>query len=107
MQQISAHQLSEWLADPGRERPVLLDVRESWEYELCHLDGSTHVPMQAVAARLGELEPDREVVVVCHHGVRSMQVAIFLESEGFSSVHNLKGGVDAWAQDVDPAMARY
>lgn len=107
MQQISALQLSEWLADPERERPVLLDVRESWEYELCHVDGSRHVPMQAVAARLGELEPDTDVVVVCHHGVRSMQVAIFLESEGFSSVHNLKGGVDAWARDVDPAMARY
>lgn len=107
MQQISARQLAERLADEGREKPLLLDVREEWEYELCHVAGSMHLPMAAVPARLGELEPEKEVVVICHHGGRSMQVAMLLERAGFSSVHNLMGGVDAWAKDVDPAMARY
>lgn len=107
MRQISPRQLADWLADQGREQPVLLDVREPWEYELCHVTGSKHLPMAAVPARLGELDPEREVVVVCHHGGRSMQVAMFLERAGFTSVHNLMGGVEAWARDVDPAMARY
>lgn len=107
MQQVSATQLSDWLADPGRERPVLLDVREPWEYELCHVAGSKHLPMHAVPARLGELDPDGDVVVICHHGVRSRQVGMFLEHSGFLSVHNLTGGIEAWARDVDPAMARY
>jgi len=107
MQQVSAHQLADWLGDPGRDRPVLLDVREPWEYELCHVAGSKHLPMHAVSARLGELAPDKDVVVICHHGVRSMQVGMFLEHAGFSAVLNLAGGLDAWARDVDPAMARY
>lgn len=107
MQQISARQLADWLADEGRDRPLLLDVRAPWEYELCHVAGSKHLPMHVVPARLGELRPDQDVVVICHHGGRSMQVAMFLERAGFSSVHNLMGGVEAWARDVDPTMARY
>jgi len=107
MQQLSAPQLAEWLADQGRPAPLLLDVREPWEYELCHLPGSTHIPMQTIPARSNELAPDAEVVVICHHGVRSLQVAMFLERSGFDSVYNLMGGVAAWAQDVDPTMRRY
>lgn len=107
MQQLSAPQLAGWLADPEREPPLLLDVREPWEYELCHVAGSKSLPMRSVPASVGELEPEKDVVVICHHGVRSMQVGIFLESAGFSAVHNLVGGVDAWAQEVDPAMRRY
>lgn len=107
MQQLSADQLAEWLADEERPAPLLLDVREPWEYELCHLPGSTHIPMHAVPARSNELMPDAEVVVICHHGVRSMQVALFLERSGFGSVYNLMGGVEAWAQAIDPAMRRY
>lgn len=107
MQQISPVQLATWLADTGREPPLLLDVRESWEFEMCHLAGSRHLPMNAVPARLAEVDGERDVVVICHHGGRSMQVAMFLERNGFGAVHNLLGGVDAWAQDVDPAMRRY
>lgn len=107
MQQLSVQQLSAWLADSARPQPVLLDVREPWEYELCHLAECRHIPMNAVPARIAELEPDAELVVVCHHGGRSMQVAMFLERSGFSTVYNLSGGVEAWAQAIDPAMPRY
>ena len=81
MQQLSTRQLAAWLtaSDPmpddrageARKKPLLLDVREPWEYELCHLTGSLLMPMQAVRARLTELDADADVVVICHHGVRS------------------------------------
>jgi rhodanese-related sulfurtransferase len=107
MQQIRAQQLAAWLADDQRRKPVLLDVREPWEYELCHLPGSLPVPMHLVPARQAELSPDDDIVVICHHGGRSMQVAIFLERQGYSRLFNLTGGVEAWAGEVDPAMRRY
>ncbi len=113
MRQISARQLADRLAahadDPaGSARaPLLLDVREPWEYELCHLPGAHLMPMHTVPLRLAELDADAEVVVICHHGARSMQVAMFLERNGFASVHNLAGGIAAWARDVDPAMRHY
>jgi rhodanese-related sulfurtransferase len=107
MQQIRARQLAEWLSDDSRNKPVLLDVREPWEFERCHLPGSQHIPMHLVPARLAELNPEDEYVVICHHGGRSMQVAMFLERQGFRSLHNLMGGVDAWAGEVDPTLQRY
>ena len=107
MQHIRAHQLAEWLADASRPKPVLLDVREFWEVETCALPDSVHIPMHLVPLRCGELNPVHEVVVICHHGARSMQVAMFLERKGFSAVHNLLGGVEGWACDVDPTMNRY
>jgi rhodanese-related sulfurtransferase len=107
MQQLRVRQLAEWLADASRPRPVLLDVREPWEFELCRLPDSQHIPMHIVPMRCEELCPDREIVVVCHHGGRSMQVAMFLERKGYAAVHNLMGGVDAWAGEIDPTMRRY
>jgi rhodanese-related sulfurtransferase len=89
------------------EPPLLLDVREPWEFEICHIAGSTLLPMQRVQAALGQLDPDRETVVICHHGIRSRQVGWYLERMGFSRVVNLSGGVDAWAREVDDAMAVY
>jgi rhodanese-related sulfurtransferase len=86
---------------------VLLDVREPWEFQTCSIAGSRHLPMREVPARKDELDPDAEVVVICHHGGRSMQVAVFLEKNGFARVHNLAGGVDAWAKTVDPSMPVY
>ena len=85
----------------------LLDVRENWEFETARIDGSTLIPMGEIAARVSELDPKSEIVVICHHGGRSMQVAVFLERQGFSSVHNLAGGVDAWARSVDSTMPTY
>lgn len=107
MKQIAPQQLKAWLDDPTREPPVLLDVREPWEVAICALPGSVHMQMQTVPARLEELDPQRDVVVVCHHGARSFQVGLFLERNGFTAIHNLYGGVDGWAKQVDPAMALY
>jgi rhodanese-related sulfurtransferase len=107
MRQILANELSEWLADEERARPLLLDVREPWEFELCHLPGSVPMPMNSIPARLDELDPETETVVVCHHGVRSQQVGLYLEHAGFSAVINLAGGIDAWSNTVDPSLRRY
>ena len=110
MRQISASELAEWLAAVGRQErqePVLLDVREPWETAICRIEGALAMPMGSVPSRQQELDPDAETVVVCHHGVRSLQVALFLERNGFASVSNLSGGVAAWADDVDPSMPRY
>lgn len=107
MQQIHPRQLATWLSADDRPSPVLLDVREPWEFALCQLPESMHMPMHTVPVRLNELNPDDEIVVICHHGGRSMQVAMFLERQGFSSLHNLMGGIDAWASEIDPKLPRY
>ncbi|WP_035055999.1 rhodanese-like domain-containing protein [Andreprevotia chitinilytica] len=107
MQQLRPADLAAWLADESRPKPVLLDVREGWEVAHCHLDGITHIPMNEIPARQQELDPDAETVVICHHGMRSYQVGIFLERSGFTALHNLAGGVAGWADEVDPAFPRY
>ncbi|MDK2122652.1 rhodanese-like domain-containing protein [Parachitinimonas caeni] len=107
MQQLLPGVLAEWLADPTRSKPVLLDVREPWEFALCQIQGSMSMPMGTVTQRLAELDPEQDVVCICHHGMRSYQVAAFLERQGFAEVFNLAGGVAAWAEVVEPTMARY
>ena len=107
MQHITAPELATWLADNGKPSPVLLDVREPWEYQTCHIAGAQLIPMQTVPVRFHELEPDASIVCICHHGGRSMQVANFLEHQGFEHVINLSGGVHAWAQQVDSSMPTY
>lgn len=107
MNQITAGALAAWLADVGRDKPLLLDVREPWEWERARIEGSELIPMREVPARLDELDPEREVVAICHHGARSQQVAMYLEKNGFPKVHNLQGGVDAWSRTVDPAVPLY
>lgn len=87
--------------------PQLLDVREPWEWNLCRIPGAILIPMRDLPVRLQELNKETETVVICHHGVRSYQAARYLESLGFGDVINLSGGVAAWADEVDPAMARY
>ena len=107
MQQITPGQLAAWLAEADREKPLLLDVREPWEYQAARIDGSQLVPMREVPARVGELDANKDLVAICHHGGRSMQVAMFLEKQGFMRVHNLVGGIDAWSRTVDPAVPLY
>lgn len=89
------------------DAPFLLDVREPWEVEICALPGAVNLPMGEVQARLGELPLDRPIVVICHHGMRSLQVTHFLRARGFEAAQNLAGGVDSWAQRIDFAMPRY
>jgi rhodanese-related sulfurtransferase len=106
MKSIRPPELAAWLADPAREKPVLLDVREPWEFERARIAGAQLVPMREVPGRLDEIDPSRDVVAICHHGARSAQVAVFLEKNGYK-VHNLVGGVDAWSRTVDPAVPVY
>jgi len=87
--------------------PLLLDVRESWEFAVCRIDGSELIPMSQIVRRLGDLDRARETVVICHHGIRSQQVALYLDHQGFRYIINLQGGVAAWARDVDPEMPTY
>ena len=107
MQTITAPELAIWLADESRARPLLLDVREPWEFQTCHIGGSMPMPMNTVPERMQELDDETPIVCICHHGARSMSVAAFLERNGFSQVINLTGGVHAWAQQVDASMPTY
>jgi len=86
---------------------LLLDVREPWECDICRIRGSINIPMAEIPVSLATLEPAQDIVVICHHGARSLQVAGFLEQAGFTCVYNLDGGVDAWAKIIDPAMQQY
>lgn len=105
--QLSPQALQEWLADGARQAPILLDVRENWESQICTIEGSKTIPMGTIPAALEKLDSNADTVVICHHGGRSMQVALFLERNGFSKLYNLAGGVDAWARQIDPTMAVY
>ena len=107
MNHLTAPELAAWLADPSRPQPMLLDVRENWEFETCKIAGSTQIAMNTIPARIEELDEDAEIVCICHHGARSMQVAAFLERNGFSKTFNLTGGIHAWAVQVDSAMPKY
>ena len=86
---------------------ALLDVREAWELEICRLSDARHLPMAQVPERVAELPRDELLVVLCHHGVRSERVTAWLRANGFSLATNLAGGIDAWAQVVEPGLARY
>lgn len=107
IEEIAAPALKEWLTDSSRKAPLLLDVREPWEYALCKIEGSVSIPMETLISRWPELDQDEPIVVICHHGVRSFQVAHFLARTGFASPINLKGGVAAWASQVEPGMPQY
>ena len=88
-------------------RPMLLDVREPWEYQIVHLEGTQLVPMRKVPEIVATMDPHQEIIVICHHGIRSRQVALFLEHQGFSNVVNLSGGLDAWARHTDTSLPTY
>jgi rhodanese-related sulfurtransferase len=87
---------------------TLLDVREPWEFEVSRIDASKHMPMGDVPSRAHqELDPDEEIVVVCHHGVRSLNVTYWLREQGFERVQSMRGGIDAWARRVDAKVPLY
>jgi len=105
MKQLTAEQLKDYL-ETGK-KPVILDIRETWEYEICHLENSLNINMSQIPAKMDELNPEEEIVVLCHHGIRSLQVAEYLKSQGFINLINLEGGIDAWAKSVDTTMSQY
>lgn len=107
MTRLTPAELAAWLADPARNGPLLLDVREEWEFEHVSLPGSFHLPLGDLPAGASELDPDQPVVCICHHGVRSLQAAAYLRHRGFEDVSDLIGGIDAWSREVDPGVARY
>ena len=107
IQHLQPAELRNWLDDTTRPAPVLIDVRETWETDICKIGESVPIPMSMIEDRCAVLNPDAETVVICHHGARSMQVALYLERSGFKRLHNLSGGVDAWARQIDPAMSVY
>ena len=105
--QIAPAELHAWRADATRLAPVVIDVREPWEYAHCRIDGSLSVPLGELPARLSELPAERELVLVCHHGNRSQHAAQWLAQNGYGNLHNLRGGIEAWAVEIDPAVRRY
>lgn len=105
MSDISVEQLAQWRA--SGKNFVLLDVREPFELQAASLPDALHIPMRQLPARMVELDPATEIAVLCHHGGRSERVAQFLTMQGFSSVHNVAGGIDAYSKRVDKAIPRY
>ncbi len=86
---------------------VLLDVREPNEFAFAKIQGSIHIPLRALPERVDELDKEKDIVVICHHGMRSQQACFFLEQYGFNRLFNLKGGIDAWSIKCDPTVPRY
>ena len=85
----------------------LLDIRDDWERQIGSLAGSIDIPMSTLPDSLDRLSPDGAVVVLCHHGMRSYQVALWLRDQGFENAFSVAGGIDAWSIEVDPSIARY
>lgn len=103
--EISPEQAAALLKE-GKTR--LIDVRESWEFEAARIEGSLLMPMGDVPGRAHqELDPDEHLVVLCHHGVRSINVTAWLRNQGFEQAQSLRGGIDAWSAEVDPSILRY
>jgi rhodanese-related sulfurtransferase len=92
----------------GGEAFTLLDVREPWEFETARIAGAKLMPMGDVPSRANqELDPEDQVVVVCHHGVRSMNVTAWLRQQGFEKAQSMRGGMDAWARRIDNSVPVY
>lgn len=105
MQQLAVVELADKIAS-GSEL-CILDVREPWEVEVAWIPDSLHIPMGEIVQRFDELPTGLPIVCLCHHGMRSQQVALYLERNGIGPVFNLAGGIDAWAREIDPGCAVY
>ena len=105
MQTILPEELKKRL-DAG-EKPILLDIREPWEFSICKIEGSVNISMSEPEKLINELNANDEIIAICHHGMRSFQVCNYLENNGFNKVLNLDGGIDSWAKTIDTDMAQY
>ncbi len=103
--QISAKELQKKIQ--SNNKPFLLDVREGYEFEFAHIEGSEHIPLSQVSQKINLFDHDTECVVICHHGVRSQQAALFLDNLGYHQIYNLNGGIDAWSVECDSTVLRY
>ena len=104
--EISVQAYAEQRQQPGA--PLLLDVREPWEHQTASLPNALLMPMGEVTSRAHtELDPDAPIVVMCHHGARSLSVTMWLRDQGFTHAQSLAGGIDAWSRSVDPEVPRY
>jgi len=90
------------------QKHVLLDVREPWEFQTAHIEGSKSIPMPEIPARaFNELDEEDSILVICHHGARSLSVAVWLRNQGFDKAQSIAGGIDAWSRAIDPTIPRY
>jgi len=105
MQTILPEELKQRL-DAG-DKPILLDVREPWEFSICKIEGSVNISMSEPEKLINKLNANDEIIAICHHGMRSFQVCNYLENNGFNKVLNLDGGIDSWAKTIDTDMAQY
>jgi len=87
--------------------PHIIDVREQWEWDIAHIEGSTLIPLSTLPAQVHTLDTSRTYALLCHHGMRSEMAANWLAQHGFASLINIDGGIDAWSLDVDPSLPRY
>jgi rhodanese-related sulfurtransferase len=94
------------LLDRG-EKLLLVDVREPWEFEICRIEGAKLIPMGSIPANLQALDTDDEVVCYCHHGMRSLDVAVWLRGQGIERAKSLAGGIERWSLEIDPRVPRY
>jgi len=86
---------------------LLVDVREQWEYDVCRIEGARLIPMRTIPANLQALDGDEDVICYCHHGQRSLDVAVWLRAQGVASAQSLAGGIDQWSIEIDPRVPRY
>ena len=104
--EITVAQLQSLLA--SADKPLLLDVREPWEYATAHIEPSTLLPMNEIPGRAHqELDDDANILVLCHHGSRSLSVAAWLRQQGFDKAQSVSGGIDAWSRTIDPSIPLY
>jgi rhodanese-related sulfurtransferase len=113
IEQLAPHDLSHWVEQQRAQTlvPTLLDVREAWELDIARIAPTgmqfLHIPMQLIPQTLDQLPKDQPLAVLCHHGIRSMHVARFLQAQGFTQLYNVQGGIDAWSAQVDKQVAVY
>lgn len=103
--QITAKEVSERLV--RGEKLFLVDVREPWEYDLCRIPGAKLIPLGALPSNLRVLLDADDVICYCHHGMRSLDAAVWLRQQGVAGAKSMAGGIERWSADVDPSVPRY